>query len=193
MVSCFWAAEANSFRSFVAARVLCGLCMAPMEALVPASIADIWSVLILVFSPQACFLTRCFRFVHERGFRTAVFNLGVLGGINLAVPIGTLAVEIHIQDYLLTLISCCNHRIQLLSHRTPRYGGRFCPGAYPGLLLDARVRVHERSLKHRHRRDECEYGSAFSKHISLTLLDRGGREGNTGTTRALAQHGTSNV
>lgn len=28
------------------------------------------------------------RFVHERGLRTAVFNLGVLGGINLAVPIG---------------------------------------------------------------------------------------------------------
>jgi hypothetical protein len=32
-----------------------------------------------------------FRFVHERGFRTAIFNLGVLGGINLAVPIGELA------------------------------------------------------------------------------------------------------
>jgi len=29
------------------------------------------------------------RFVHERGFRTAIFNLGVLGGINLAQPIGT--------------------------------------------------------------------------------------------------------
>ncbi|KAJ5376928.1 cycloheximide resistance protein, partial [Penicillium cosmopolitanum] len=71
MVSCFWAAEAKSFESFVAARVFCGLCMAPMEALVPASISDIW-------------------FVHERGFRTAVFNLGVLGGINLAVPIGEL-------------------------------------------------------------------------------------------------------
>lgn len=28
------------------------------------------------------------RFVHERGYRTAIFNLGVLGGINLAVPIG---------------------------------------------------------------------------------------------------------
>ncbi|KAJ6027746.1 hypothetical protein N7499_001204 [Penicillium canescens] len=68
MVSCFWAAEAKSFPSLVAARVVCGLCMAPMEALIPASIADIW-------------------FVHERGFRTAIFNLGVLGGINLAVPI----------------------------------------------------------------------------------------------------------
>lgn len=35
---------------------------APFEALIPASIADIWHV-------------------HERGFRMAIFNLGVLGGI----------------------------------------------------------------------------------------------------------------
>jgi hypothetical protein len=28
------------------------------------------------------------RFVHERGYRSAIFNLGVLGGINLAQPIG---------------------------------------------------------------------------------------------------------
>ena len=27
------------------------------------------------------------RFVHERGYRSAIFNLGVLGGINLAAPI----------------------------------------------------------------------------------------------------------
>ena len=44
--------------------------LAPFEALIPASIADIW-------------------FVHERGFRASIFNLGVLGGINLAGPIGT--------------------------------------------------------------------------------------------------------
>ena len=69
MVSCFWAAEARSFGSLAAARAVQGFCMAPMEALVPASIGDIW-------------------FLHERGFRNAVFNLGVLGGINLASPIG---------------------------------------------------------------------------------------------------------
>ena len=69
IASCFWGAEAASFGSLAASRALQGFCMAPMEALVPASIADIW-------------------FVHERGFRTAVFNLGVLGGINLASPIG---------------------------------------------------------------------------------------------------------
>lgn len=68
-ISCFWAAEARSYGSLVAARAIQGFCMAPMEALVPASIADIW-------------------FVHERGFRMAIFNLGVLGGINLASPIG---------------------------------------------------------------------------------------------------------
>ncbi|KIX06758.1 uncharacterized protein Z518_04734 [Rhinocladiella mackenziei CBS 650.93] len=67
-VSCFWAAAAKSYASLVAARVLQGFCMAPMEALVPASIADVW-------------------FVHERGFYTALFNLGVLGGINLGPPI----------------------------------------------------------------------------------------------------------
>lgn len=51
MVSCFWAAEAGSFHSFVAARVVCGLCMAPMEALVPASIADIWYGYSQAFQP----------------------------------------------------------------------------------------------------------------------------------------------
>lgn len=35
---------------------------APFEALIPASVADIWHV-------------------HERGFRMAIFNLGILGGI----------------------------------------------------------------------------------------------------------------
>lgn len=73
MISCIWAAAAKSFGSFVVARTLGGFCMAPMEALVPASIADVW-------------------FVHERGFRTAIFNLGVLGGINLASPIGALII-----------------------------------------------------------------------------------------------------
>jgi MFS family permease len=67
-VSCFWAAESRSFASLSVARALQGFCMAPFEALIPASIADIWHV-------------------HERGFRMAIFNLGVLGGINLASPI----------------------------------------------------------------------------------------------------------
>ncbi|KAF2852509.1 MFS transporter-like protein [Plenodomus tracheiphilus IPT5] len=67
-VSSFWAAEVNSFGSLAAARTIQGLCMAPFEALIPASVGDIWHV-------------------HERGFRMAIFNLGVLGGINLAGPI----------------------------------------------------------------------------------------------------------
>ncbi|KAF1946043.1 MFS general substrate transporter [Clathrospora elynae] len=67
-VSCFWAAEAKSFGSLAAARAVQGFCMAPFEALIPASVGDIWHV-------------------HERGFRMAIFNLGVLGGINLASPI----------------------------------------------------------------------------------------------------------
>lgn len=42
MVTCFWSAAATNFTSLVASRVVCGFCMAPMEALIPASIADIW-------------------------------------------------------------------------------------------------------------------------------------------------------
>lgn len=80
MVACFWAAAAKSFASLVAARVLSGLCMGPFEALVPASIGDVW-------------------FVHERGFRTAIFNLGVLGGINLATPIGKHLFLFSCQDF----------------------------------------------------------------------------------------------
>ncbi|CBX91430.1 hypothetical protein IAQ61_010784 [Plenodomus lingam] len=67
-VTCFWAAESTSFGSLTAARTIQGFCMAPFEALIPASVGDIWHV-------------------HERGFRMAIFNLGVLGGINLAGPI----------------------------------------------------------------------------------------------------------
>ncbi|KAI9933914.1 hypothetical protein MW887_004986 [Aspergillus wentii] len=74
MVSCFWSAGSKNFPSLVASRVLAGLCMAPLEALVPASIADIW-------------------FVHERGIRNAIFNFGVLGGINLASPIAGAIIE----------------------------------------------------------------------------------------------------
>lgn len=44
VVTCFWAAAAKSFPALVAARVVQGFCMAPMEALIPASIADIWYV-----------------------------------------------------------------------------------------------------------------------------------------------------
>ena len=86
-VSSFWAAESKSFASLAAARAIQGFCMgmcrmqrpknfrhtntrvAPFEALIPASVGDIWHV-------------------HERGFRMAIFNLGVLGGI-VSLPIPT--------------------------------------------------------------------------------------------------------
>lgn len=42
VVTCFWAAVAKDFTSMVAARVIQGFCMGPLEALVPASIADVW-------------------------------------------------------------------------------------------------------------------------------------------------------
>ncbi|EXL90770.1 hypothetical protein FOIG_15978 [Fusarium odoratissimum NRRL 54006] len=68
LCSTMWTAVAKDFVSLAVSRAIQGFCMSPMEALVPASISDIW-------------------FVHQRGFRNAVFNLGVLGGINLASPI----------------------------------------------------------------------------------------------------------
>jgi hypothetical protein len=46
----------------------------PWEALLPASIGDVW-------------------FVHERGFRIGIFNLGILGGINLVSPIAGTVIE----------------------------------------------------------------------------------------------------
>lgn len=82
--------------------------MAPMEALVPATIADIW-------------------FVHERGFQSAVFNLGVLGGINLASPIG----EYKCRSYQPTApandLSIAGSIIQYSSYRTCLWamGGAF--------------------------------------------------------------------
>ena len=94
MVSCFWAAEAKSFPSIVAARVFCGFCKAPMEALVPVYIVDIWYVHLKTWLFKCYQLTQCHRFVHERGFCTAIFNLGILGGINLSVPIGENTVEL---------------------------------------------------------------------------------------------------
>src|SRR5277367_541924 len=74
MVTSFWAAGSNSLASLTAARCIQGFSMAPMEALIPASIGDVW-------------------FVHERGFRSAIFNLGVLGGINLASPIAGTVIQ----------------------------------------------------------------------------------------------------
>ncbi|KAF4334058.1 transporter HOL1 [Fusarium beomiforme] len=68
LVTCIWGAVAKDFASLSVSRAIQGFCISPMEALIPASISDVW-------------------FVHQRGFRNALFNLGVLGGINLAAPI----------------------------------------------------------------------------------------------------------
>lgn len=68
-LTCFWGGASTTFGSLVAARAVQGLMMAPFECLIPASIADVW-------------------FVHERGYRMALFNFGIVGGINLASPLG---------------------------------------------------------------------------------------------------------
>ncbi|OQU97100.1 hypothetical protein CLAIMM_03091 [Cladophialophora immunda] len=72
----FWGSAAKSWGSFVASRAIAGFCMAPLEGLVPASIADIW-------------------FVHERGTRTALFNLAFMAGVS----VGPLIASQLIQNY----------------------------------------------------------------------------------------------
>ncbi|KAI1613506.1 major facilitator superfamily domain-containing protein [Exophiala viscosa] len=64
----FWGGGAKSLGSLTGSRALVGLGVGPWEALIPASIADVW-------------------FVHQRGFRLGIFNLGIFGGISLAPPI----------------------------------------------------------------------------------------------------------
>ena len=132
----FWAAEAKSFGSLVAARTLGGFCMAPMEALVPASIADIW-------------------FVHERGYRTAIFNLGVLGGINLASPIGTFPSggpgPLSTCSFFTKLYnSWCRYPVRIVANVFARHGRRLRRTIPRHILLDARV-CFRQSRSHLHR------------------------------------------
>ncbi|KAJ9613284.1 hypothetical protein H2200_003226 [Cladophialophora chaetospira] len=74
VLTVFWGSAAKSFGSFIASRALAGFCMAPMEGLVPASIADLW-------------------YVHERGLRTAMFNLAFMAGVSLGPLIAGQLIE----------------------------------------------------------------------------------------------------
>lgn len=62
-----------------------------------------------------------YRFVHERGFRTAIFNLGVLGGINLAVPIGKKSKLLSFAQRLITELPAAAI-IQYSSYHEALYG-----------------------------------------------------------------------
>lgn len=89
-LTCFWGGASTSFGSLTAARAVQGLMMSPFECLIPASIADVW-------------------FVHERGFRSAMFNLGIVGGINLSSPLGQYNACLFLMDLL-------SFRLMLISH-----------------------------------------------------------------------------
>lgn len=66
--SCIWAgATGPNYNSFLAARVVQGIGLAPFEALVNASVADMYCV-------------------HERGGRMALVNFAVFGGA-FATPV----------------------------------------------------------------------------------------------------------
>ena len=68
VVTSFWAGGSNSLGSLTAARVIQGFCMAPIQALTPAVISDVF-------------------FLEERGFQLSLYNLGFIGGINVQAPI----------------------------------------------------------------------------------------------------------
>ncbi|KAK0727697.1 major facilitator superfamily domain-containing protein, partial [Lasiosphaeria miniovina] len=71
-VASAWCAASRSFASLLAARVVQGVCISPVEALAAATIADLF-------------------FLHERAFRIGVYALAMLGGKNL-VPLASAAV-----------------------------------------------------------------------------------------------------
>lgn len=71
-VSCIWAAVSKSYGSLVAARVLEGFGVSPVECLPSSSIAEIF-------------------FLHERAFRLGIYTMLLLGGKNI-VPLVSAAI-----------------------------------------------------------------------------------------------------
>ncbi|KIV92106.1 hypothetical protein PV10_06572 [Exophiala mesophila] len=63
----FGGAGATSLPSMAGSRFIAGWGVGCWQSLIPANIAEIW-------------------FVHQRGFRLAVFNLGLIGGLNSCYP-----------------------------------------------------------------------------------------------------------
>jgi len=148
MVSCFWAAEAKSFESFVAARVFCGLCMAPLEALVPASIADIW----YVYSEShwnGVYSSKC-QGSFTRGDSVRLFSTSAFLVVSTwPFPLVSLyQLSNNAKTPELKDGSCCHNRVRLLSHCTARNGRSICSNSDHGVFLDARVRVHQESFKY---------------------------------------------
>jgi MFS family permease len=62
-VACIWLAIASekTYLSFIVGRAFLGLFEAPIEALVPSTVTDIF-------------------YLHERGEKISIYGLGVLGG-----------------------------------------------------------------------------------------------------------------
>ncbi|TFK46317.1 putative cycloheximide resistance protein [Heliocybe sulcata] len=69
-----WSAVSTGLQSFIASRVFQGFGMAAFEALVTATIGDIY-------------------FVHQRGFRVAIWGFAILGGINVAPIVNGYVIE----------------------------------------------------------------------------------------------------
>lgn len=70
--TCIWAGYSSSFPSLIAARVIQGIAVSPVECLPSATIAEIF-------------------FLHERAYRIGIYTLLLLGGKNL-VPLVSAAI-----------------------------------------------------------------------------------------------------
>ncbi|CAI4210972.1 unnamed protein product [Parascedosporium putredinis] len=74
IASCVWCALSPSFGSLIAARILQGIAVSPVECLPSATIAEIF-------------------FLHERAFRIGIYTLLLLGGKNLVPLISALIIQ----------------------------------------------------------------------------------------------------
>ncbi|PKS09347.1 hypothetical protein jhhlp_003961 [Lomentospora prolificans] len=74
IASCVWCALSPSFGSLVAARILQGIAVSPVECLPSATIAEIF-------------------FLHERAYRIGIYTLLLLGGKNLVPLISALVIQ----------------------------------------------------------------------------------------------------
>lgn len=129
------------------------------------------------------------RFVHERGFRTAVFNLGVLGGINLAVPIGEsrkIAIRRDTDPYSLIAAAI----IQYGSYHIAMYG---MGGAFALTLIMIFFWMPEsayarEALNIDTGNEKVGRGRKHSDILKLIIIDYYGRQSKIATSRARTYH-----
>ncbi|ODA78573.1 hypothetical protein RJ55_05955 [Drechmeria coniospora] len=74
--TCLWAALSSSFASLMAARVFQGMAVSPIECLPPSTIVDMF-------------------FLHERAYRIGIYNMLLLGGLNLLPLLSSVVIDVY--------------------------------------------------------------------------------------------------